>query len=95
MEDDERVILEPGDIYGEMCLVTSIPRRVTVRAKTPVDTFMLTKDSLDKALELYPEARKVVEARSQKRFGTAVKDYQNLMTQREKLQKRRGSLMSK
>ena len=92
---DKMLVLEPGDIYGEICLVSSMPRRVTVRAKTPVDTLMLTKDSLDKALQLYPEARKIIEERSQKRFGGIVKDYQIHMKQRKEITKRRGSLFAK
>ena len=62
-------LLGPGDIFGEISLVCSVPRNVTVRARTPVDIFMLSKASLDETLQHFPVSHKMVRARARARFG--------------------------
>ena len=71
-EDEPPAILATlieGDIFGEISLVSSIPRRVTVRAKTHVDIFTLSKESLDEVLQHYPDMQEVIERQAFERFG--------------------------
>ncbi|XP_011301105.1 uncharacterized protein [Fopius arisanus] len=43
--------LGPGDLFGEIALLHSLPRSTTVTTKTPVDLFYITKSDFDKLLK--------------------------------------------
>ena len=67
-------LLGPGDMFGEVCLVCSVPRLVTVRAKTHTDIFTLSKSALDEAMASFPEAQQEIGEQAQARFGFIMRE---------------------
>ena len=63
----ENAVLGPGDMFGEVCLVRSVPRLVTVRSTTYTDIFTLSKSSLDEAMSDFPNSKNEI-MRSADRF---------------------------
>lgn len=51
---------EVGDFFGEMSLFDRLPRSATIQAETPVTLLALTRDSLDRLIELNPRLATVV-----------------------------------
>jgi putative ABC transport system ATP-binding protein len=49
--DREVAVLNPGDVFGEMALLTDEPRNATVRAVGNLQTFYLNKQDFRKSLE--------------------------------------------
>lgn len=49
----------PGDVIGEMSLMTGEPRRATVTAQTDVDCYVLHKDGFQATLEQRPELAEI------------------------------------
>jgi CRP-like cAMP-binding protein len=47
--------LGSGQVMGEMSLMTGEPRRATLKARTDVDCYTLTKDGFEEILQLRPE----------------------------------------
>ena len=62
-KDGRRVAtMREGDFFGEIALVTDVPRTTTVTAKTPVRLLVLTKRDFQRVLRDQPEIqRKVLE----------------------------------
>ncbi|ORZ37520.1 cyclic nucleotide-binding-like protein [Catenaria anguillulae PL171] len=60
--------LHQGAYFGEISLYLSRPRTVTVRAATRVDILVLTKQSLDAVLKLYPDVHSRIIAMAQERL---------------------------
>ncbi len=48
-------VVRNGDIFGEMTLITGMPRTATARAKTDCQLYTLDKDQLHSALRTAPE----------------------------------------
>jgi NADH dehydrogenase len=38
-------VLRPGDVFGEMALISDKPRSATIRAKTPLDLVAISRDA--------------------------------------------------
>lgn len=53
--DVELARLSPGDLFGELALLDTMPRSVTVRAIDRVDTLVLDKDDFRRVLHDVPE----------------------------------------
>jgi small-conductance mechanosensitive channel/CRP-like cAMP-binding protein len=65
-------VLEPGDLFGEMSLLTGEPRTASVRALEDATLVRLGADSLRDALSKAPElANRLAEAASMRREGLA------------------------
>ena len=69
-------VLGSGDIFGEVSLVVNLPRAVTVRARTPVDIFVLSKTNLEETLEDFPVSRDIVARRARERYGDVIDEYE-------------------
>jgi CRP/FNR family transcriptional regulator, cyclic AMP receptor protein len=55
--------LKPGDFFGEIALVTSVPRTATVAATSPVRALVVTDRSFKRLLEQSPDIKtRVMEA---------------------------------
>jgi CRP-like cAMP-binding protein len=55
--------LGPGEFFGEIALIDSVPRTATVTAKTPLRFFVLTQQNFNHVLDKYPTVeRKVLRA---------------------------------
>jgi CRP-like cAMP-binding protein len=55
--------LGPGDFFGELSLVTDLPRTATVTAVTPVRALVVTGRSFRDLMKKYPDVqRKILEA---------------------------------
>ena len=55
--------MKRGDFFGEIALVTKMPRTATVTATTPVDVLVITERDFDALLKKSPEiGRNVAEA---------------------------------
>jgi len=56
-DDQERRIasLQPGEVFGEMALLTGARRLATIRAATPVSAVEVRKSDLEPVLNRYPE----------------------------------------
>ena len=55
--------LKPGDFFGEIALVTSVPRTATVAATSPVRALVVTDRSFKRLLEQSPDIQtRVMEA---------------------------------
>jgi CRP/FNR family cyclic AMP-dependent transcriptional regulator len=55
--------MKKGDFFGEIALVTKMPRTATVTATTPVDVLVITERDFDALLKKSPEiGRNVAEA---------------------------------
>jgi CRP-like cAMP-binding protein len=55
--------MKQGDFFGEIALVTKMPRTATVTATTPVDVLVITERDFDALLKKSPEiGRNVAEA---------------------------------
>jgi cAMP-dependent protein kinase regulator len=53
--------LGPGDLFGEVSLMTGRPRTATITARSPVAAIELTKEDVDRISESYPEVPKILE----------------------------------
>ncbi|XP_037085638.1 uncharacterized protein LOC119106145 [Pollicipes pollicipes] len=53
--------LGPGGFFGEVSVLFSVPRTVTIRAQTNADLFVLTKNDLQDVLENCPEIKREIE----------------------------------
>jgi CRP-like cAMP-binding protein len=55
--------MKEGDFFGEIALVTKMPRTATVTATTPVDVLVITERDFDALLKTTPEiGRNIAEA---------------------------------
>jgi CRP-like cAMP-binding protein len=55
--------MKEGDFFGEIALVTKMPRTATVTATTPVDVLVITERDFDALLKKTPEiGRNIAEA---------------------------------
>jgi CRP/FNR family transcriptional regulator, cyclic AMP receptor protein len=52
--------LGPGDFFGEIALIESIPRTATVTAKGPLRFFVLTRQSFSRLLDTEPTVERQV-----------------------------------
>jgi CRP-like cAMP-binding protein len=48
-------VVRKGELFGEMALITGMPRTATAVARTPCKLYSLNKDQLHKALQTAPE----------------------------------------
>ena len=62
--------LGPGRFFGEVSVMFSIPRTVTIKARTNADLFILTKNDLQDVLENYPDIRREIERIAIERLQT-------------------------
>lgn len=53
-------VLEPGDYFGEMSLLTNEPRTATIHAMTPGSVFSLSRASMQEVVETNPEILKIL-----------------------------------
>lgn len=70
-EDDGKVYAQftPGSFFGEVGLFFDMKRTATVHCVTEVvDVFKLTRESLDKVLENYPEVSQKIKVEAKQRF---------------------------
>ncbi len=72
-DEETRVgLLEPGDFFGEMSLLTGEPRSATIRAATDVVAYELTHESMSELLARRPDlADTVGEAAAKRRIRLA------------------------
>ena len=63
-KDDRRLAtMRAGDFFGEIALITDVPRTTTVTADTPVRLLVMTKRDFQRLLREQPQIqRKVLEA---------------------------------
>lgn len=47
--------LSVGEFFGEMALVTEAPRTATIKCKSDVVVYVLTRSALEEAMSLNPE----------------------------------------
>ncbi len=59
--------LTDGSIFGEMAVLTRMPRSATVVAQTKVEVLKITRENIAKILKDYPEVRKAISDMSIKR----------------------------
>lgn len=70
-EDDGKVYAQfsPGSFFGEVGLFFDIKRTASVHCITDVvDVFKLTRESLDRVLESYPEVSQKIKVEAKQRF---------------------------
>jgi ATP-binding cassette subfamily B protein len=53
-------ILKDGDYFGEMALLYDTPRTATIRARTPLDLYSLSKEDLRELVTRVPELRQEI-----------------------------------
>ncbi len=68
--------MKSGAVFGEISLLVTLARRVTVRAKTHVDIFYVTKQSLDAVLQHYPVMDAKIQTQGKERFGAILASLQ-------------------
>jgi Cyclic nucleotide-binding domain/Ion channel len=61
------VALQEGSFFGEMALVSDIPRSATARANTYCDLYLLHKSAFEEVTRVYPEFKKHIEDVVQRR----------------------------
>ena len=71
-------------MFGEVCLVCSMPRLVTVRAKTHTDIFTLSKSALDEAMKDFPVSKNEIMTRAATKYGSL----SDLLPHKERKQRR-------
>ncbi len=64
--------LREGDCFGEVALLLSEPRTATVRAKTPLDLFVLDKADFSRILREQPQFARAVKEVAQERYNRTV-----------------------
>jgi len=64
-------MLEDGDCFGEVALVTHAPRNATVRAMTPAVVLTLSRESFEQLLRESPKTQDRIRALVQERGGAA------------------------
>jgi ATP-binding cassette subfamily B protein len=59
----ERVVghIGPGEFFGELALVTGMPRAASVVARTPVEVYALSRSAFERALAASPELKSRIE----------------------------------
>ena len=62
-------LLQEGQLFGEVTLVASVPRQVSVRARTHVDVLTLPKTDLDDVLQNYPALAASISEQTKTRFS--------------------------
>lgn len=80
-DDDAHTVIDsfgPGNLFGEISLICSIPRRVSVRAKNHCDLLTLSKEDLDDVLSHYPAFATQVQESAEQRFGDILKEVRDL-----------------
>ncbi|KAL1921420.1 uncharacterized protein VTP21DRAFT_11136 [Calcarisporiella thermophila] len=60
--------LLPGQFFGEISVLTNVPRTASIRAATRIEVFVLKKKDLDFILKHYPEAAEQVRDIGMKRY---------------------------
>ncbi len=58
-----------GDYFGELSLLFSRPRAATIRAGSPCDLFVLTRDDFDRILQDHPHFAETLRHAAQTRYG--------------------------
>ncbi len=53
--------LGPGDFFGEVSLLTGLPRTATITAKSQVNLIELGRDNVDRIAESHPQVKEVLE----------------------------------
>lgn len=64
--------LKPGDVFGEMALISDKPRSATVQAKSPVDLISISRDAFEKLVAHLPGVKSSIDEILQKHI--AVRD---------------------
>ena len=59
----------PGTLIGEVNLLCSIPRQITLRAKSYVDLLTLSKGDMECALQHFPLIAEQIHTAAEQRFG--------------------------
>jgi glucose-6-phosphate 1-dehydrogenase len=62
-----------GDFFGEIALLRSTPRTASVRAVTPCDLLVLSKEDFDKVLKDHPHYMQAVQEVAQTRYPKGAK----------------------
>ncbi|HEY7157331.1 MAG TPA: glucose-6-phosphate dehydrogenase [Gemmataceae bacterium] len=67
----ERIkMLEEGDYFGELSLLYTQPRSVSIRASAPCDLFVLSQADLQRILQDHPRFAASLRQAAQERYGT-------------------------
>ena len=90
---DDGNLLGPGDMFGEVCLVCSVPRLVTVRAKTHTDIFTLSRSALEDAMTRFPDAKREITTRSAMRFGAIISQMTKRRSRGQSMLQHRTTMM--
>lgn len=68
-------VLEPGEIFGEMSLLTGEPRSATVIARTPMALYKLDRDNFGKALNSSPHLALAISRTLARRLQRSVESH--------------------
>jgi len=66
-------VLSDGDIFGEVGVLLSTPRNATVRARTPIDLYVLSKTDFSRILRDNPNFANAVQLVARERYSLNVK----------------------
>ncbi|XP_064635102.1 uncharacterized protein LOC135492519 [Lineus longissimus] len=71
--------MKAGAFFGEVALLFTCPRTASIRAKTNVDMFVLSKGDLDSVLQFYPEIKEqVYKVAEERRSAAAAREKKGL-----------------